>query len=365
MGDVKVFLAKGELPERESHNSRMFIDLAENIHIHYREYRNVFSLDEYFEYADIVAKSTEDVRNYLAQNPEYKESTYPDLLQIAGGRQRIKQYLKNSPAPNKSKYYNNDFAIELQDEKEVDEIHFHYRDFRIAMNRNTFKVVAKKFNDALTVLYDFENNNTYTRTIRPEHVRKIYQYNGERNEETQFMGSIKVGASDIFSNWYYVRDDWNSKGEFNWHPYPETINALIKDYKDNGRFKPIILSTEEDGKHFIVDGHHRFYVATKLLCLEEIDAVVLDLTFDQTEDLRSAETLIKKFDKETKHKYNMITFMQFYLSCKLNRHYEGSFNKKLRGYNFITKSISVIKRVLKGNKNIIDAIKETKLKVKK
>ena len=50
MGSVKRLLAKIELPEREVHHSRMFIDLAENIHIHHREYRTVFSLDEYFEY---------------------------------------------------------------------------------------------------------------------------------------------------------------------------------------------------------------------------------------------------------------------------------------------------------------------------
>ena len=365
MGEVKKFLAKVELPEREAHNSRMFIDLAENIHIHYREYRNVFSLDEYFEYADIIAKSTEDVRSYLAQNPEYKESTYPDLLQIAGGRQRVKQFLKNSPAPNKSKYYNNDFAIELQDEKEVDEIHFHYRDFRIAMNRETFRVVACKFAEAYNELGEFERSNKYVRTPRPEHVQQIYTDNGNKNEETQFLGSVKMNVNGVFSKWYYVRDNWNPKDKFNWRPYPETINALIKDYKDNGRFKPIILSTEENGWHFIVDGHHRFYVATKLIGLEKIDAVVLDLTFDQTANLRNAESLIKEFDKETNHKYNMITFMQFYLSCKLNRYYEGSFNKKLRSYNFITRTISVVKRILKGNKNPIDAIKELKLKVKK
>ena len=60
----------------------------------------------------------------------------------------------------------------------------------------------------------------------------------------------------------------------------------------------------------------------------------------------------------------MITFMQFYLSCKLNRHYEGSFSKKMKGHNFITKTINVVKRILKGNKNIVDAIKEINLKVK-
>ena len=76
MGEIKKDLARIKLPDREHHNSRMFIDLCENIHIHYREFRTVFSLDEYFEYAKILEDSTKDVRAYLAQNPDYQEGTY-------------------------------------------------------------------------------------------------------------------------------------------------------------------------------------------------------------------------------------------------------------------------------------------------
>jgi len=73
MGRAKKELARINLPDREAHNSRMFVDLCENIHIHYREFQIVFSLDEYFEFTDLVARSTEDVRSYLAQNPDYLE----------------------------------------------------------------------------------------------------------------------------------------------------------------------------------------------------------------------------------------------------------------------------------------------------
>ena len=43
MGSIKKLLASADLPDRELHHSRMFVDLAENIHIHYREYRLIFS----------------------------------------------------------------------------------------------------------------------------------------------------------------------------------------------------------------------------------------------------------------------------------------------------------------------------------
>jgi len=92
MGSVKKNLYKGNLPEREKHHSRLFVDLAENIHIHHREFRTVFSLNEYFEYVDIITKSTYDVRNFLTQNPDYAEGKYPTTLMIAGGKERQLAY---------------------------------------------------------------------------------------------------------------------------------------------------------------------------------------------------------------------------------------------------------------------------------
>ena len=135
MGSVKKMLAKVELPSRETHHSRMFIDLAENIHIHHREYRTVFSLDEYFEYVDILNKSTDDVRTFLSNNPHYREREYPTTIMVGGGRAQQLRFLSNSPKPNKSFYYDGEMAVELQDEFVTDEIHIHYRDFRIAMDR--------------------------------------------------------------------------------------------------------------------------------------------------------------------------------------------------------------------------------------
>ena len=89
----------------------MFVDLAENIHIHHREFRTIFSLDEYFEYVDIITKSTTDVRNFLEQNKEYKEGEYPTTIMVAGGRERQLKFLENSPKPNQSRYFPNDFGI--------------------------------------------------------------------------------------------------------------------------------------------------------------------------------------------------------------------------------------------------------------
>lgn len=350
MGSVRKYLFKEELPERETHHSRLFIDLAENIHIHHREYRTVFSLDEYFEYADIVAKSTIDVRNFLEQNPNYEEQKYPTTIMIAGGKERQLKFLKNSPQPNQSKYFANDFAIELQDVFVTDEIHIHYRDFRIGMDRERFRKVAKGFEKSLKELDSFEASEEYIRERHPDRVIKDFNSIKGSDIDTHQMGVANINISDVYSNWYSdVLNDWN--------PDKDAIEQLKKSYKSNGKFVPIILSTEKDGRHLIVDGHHRFYTANKLE-LKTIDAVVLDICFDDTSKIRQAEVLLKEFDKENDYKYALSAFMKSYLGYRLNRYYSNSFKKKMRKQTAWYKILRKIKTMVFGKKQVFKSFNE-------
>ena len=65
MGKIKKTLFTQELPSRELHNSRMFVDLSENIHIHFRELRLMFSVEEFFEFFSILKAGTKDIKEYL------------------------------------------------------------------------------------------------------------------------------------------------------------------------------------------------------------------------------------------------------------------------------------------------------------
>jgi hypothetical protein len=199
MGLVRELLAEINLPDREVHNSRMFVDLCENIHIHYREIRIVFSLDEYFEFVDILQKSTADVRNFLAQNPDYKEGVYPTTVMVAGGPGRQRKLLENSPAANKSTYFPNHFAIELQDESVIDEIHVHWRDYRIALNRDHFRRIAQAFADAERKLTAFESSHLYLRKEHPDRTMQSYALERAKyaEEQTRIQGEIDVPLAMI------------------------------------------------------------------------------------------------------------------------------------------------------------------------
>jgi len=333
MGSVKKFLHRSNLPSRENHHSRLFIDLAENIHIHHREYRTVFSLDEYFEYADIVAKSTQDVRNFLIQNPDYKEEEYPTTIMIAGGKERQLKFLEHSLSPNKSTYYDEIFAIELQDEYVTDEVHIHYRDFRIGVDRTRFRLMAEGFKNALEELDTFESNFSYERKAHPDRIIDSFNEQNKSDSSTRIMGVQDVELDSIKSFWHENFEDWK--------PDQAAVGILIQSIEKHA-ICPITLSTEKDGTHFIVDGHHRYYAFLKL-GKKKIPSVIIDRTFEQTEKLRKAEVLLKEFDQETEYKYDMSNFYKSYLGSALNRYYSNAFKNKLKKQSLVKR---VIRKVL-------------------
>ena len=350
MGSIRKKLYKEKLPEREKHHARLFVDLAENIHIHHREFRTVFSLNEYFEYADIIEKSTRDVRNYLAQNPDYMEGKYPTTLMIAGGKERQLTFLNNSKQPNKSDYFSNDFTIELQDEYVTDEIHIHYRDFRIGIDRGRFREIAKGFNRALEELNNFERDNIYKRKIHSDRVIDDFNSHNKKNVETKQMGVKSVPLEKITSNWY-------SNIEIELQPDNKWILSLISQFEEDGQMAPIILSTESNGDHLIIDGHHRYYAAKKMK-LSAISAVITKMKHSETEKFRQAQVLLKEFDNQTHFEYEFSSFLQSYVGFKLNRYYAKSFNSNMKKMKLWYRSLRRIKQTFFGKKNIFKNFNE-------
>lgn len=352
MGSIRKLLYKSDLPDRELHHSRLFVDLAENIHIHHREYRTVFSLDEYFEYADIIKKSTEDVLNFLDNNRDYQEGVYPTTIMIAGGKERQLKFLNNSPKPNESSYFANEFAIELQDTFVTDEVHIHYRDFRIACDRKRFREIARGFEEALRELDVFEESETYERTMHPDRIVQDYNINSgsESNTSTEIMGVSSVKISEIKSRWF---EDILAE----WHPDKYHTQALRQLYNKEGGFCPLLLSTETDGSHLIIDGHHRYYAALEM-GLETIESVIIDLNFEETKELREAENLLKKFDRKTNYKYSVSSFLKSYMGRCLNRYYAHVFRGKMAHQLLVFRAIRKLKRIFFGKKYVFRRFNE-------
>ena len=338
MGAVKVMLSEKKLKDRERHNSRLFVDLCENIHIHYREYRFVFSLPEYFEFIDIVTKSTEDVQSYLAQNADYEEMKYKTTLMVAGGKYRQMKFLENSPQPNKSAYFDDSLRIELQEEYITDEIHIHYRDFRLALNRENFKDIARSFVEALDNLEGFEAEHDYQRLNHDDRdINDWSQDDAVADSDTDIMGAYDVDVSRIKSKWHSdVVNDWS--------PDPKAIESIKQRIRAGASVAPIVVVREGDD-FYVVDGHHRLRAQLELDCQKVKAVIVKDLSWESTQALREAEVKLKQFDKETGYKYNLSSFYQRHVSNSLNNYYRDNFHN-------LIKEPSAFYKLLKGVKSV-------------
>jgi hypothetical protein len=195
MGAILKILSSKELPQRELHNSRLFVDLSENVHIHFREIRLMFGIEEFFEFTDIIRESAKEVKKYLKKHPGYKEQENFDGLLVAGGLKRQTTPLQHSPKPHESKYFPNRLQIELQEEKVIDAIHIHYRDYRLVMNIETFREFSNGMRAALDNLDEFLQQNGYKEGEHP--FRKVVTTDEWANREITLLQKIKYKIKRI------------------------------------------------------------------------------------------------------------------------------------------------------------------------
>lgn len=322
MGEIERDLCRTELPDREPHSSRMFIDLCENIHIHHRDLRIVFSLDEFFEFANILADSVEDVRSYLAQNPEYREGEYSDTIMVAGSKVRQRKLLRNSPRPNQSAYMANEFAIELQTGRTTDEIHVHWRDYRFVLTRKHFKIIADCFTEARRNLDDYERAHAYVRLPHADRTMDSYAEERQKFDDVYsgWQDIVRMPIHKIVSRYEDITTDWDYDRGF--------VQKIVGQFKAGQECFPILLSTEPDGTNMVIDGNHRL-CAAHLAGVPELPCVVAPVTFDESEPFRRAETLLKRFDRHTGHQFSTVGFNKEWLAYKLGRHYAGHYYRNV------------------------------------
>lgn len=199
MGSILEVLENKELPDRELHNSRLFVDLSENVHIHFREIRLMFSVEEFFEFTDVLKESASEVKKYLKKHPEYKEQEIFDGILVAGGLKRQLTPLEKSPKPHESKYFPNRLQIELQEEKVIDAIHIHYRDYRFVMNIETFRELATGMKNALDNLDTYLAQHNYNEG--QHEFRKVVNEEGWQQQKITLLDRIKYKIKKILGKY--------------------------------------------------------------------------------------------------------------------------------------------------------------------
>lgn len=157
MGNPLTVLAEADLPPRKPWSSMILADLCENIHIHHRDLRTEFSIPEFLEYVAKVERSRDALLRYLKANPEYEEGAYPDtVLKLDAGASVIEE----SPQPYRSAYFPDRLLIQLEKPGEA-EIHVHWRDRRMDLDREQLRVFADAFGEAVKRLDEWEAAHGY------------------------------------------------------------------------------------------------------------------------------------------------------------------------------------------------------------
>jgi hypothetical protein len=66
-----------------------------------------------------------------------------------------------------------------------------------------------------------------------------------------------IGTAD-YPSWEHAREAMRSRSDV------KRVNALKRSIRDNGLFHPVTVYTDDDGRHWVADGHHRIEALRQL-----------------------------------------------------------------------------------------------------
>jgi hypothetical protein len=99
--------------------NRLAVDICENIHLHYRDIRVEYSLNEWEEFAAFILKASEFIKsNYSKAGNNFKQIS--------------------TEISDKSDYWNGRINVEKQGAPFDDIIHIHYNDMRLELPKSMF-----------------------------------------------------------------------------------------------------------------------------------------------------------------------------------------------------------------------------------
>lgn len=151
MGEVFRTLSEATLEPRDDHNKRLFVDLSESVHIHFREHRLVFGVSEFRHFAAVIADAAAALEaevdsGYRTRTDDECRANVQVPTRIIGGSQVEAIPLVD---PHRSKYLDERLVIEQQTPAVKDRFHVHYRDLRLVFNNDrTFLDVCDAFGRA-------------------------------------------------------------------------------------------------------------------------------------------------------------------------------------------------------------------------
>ncbi len=133
MGVIKKVLYQGKILDKPRHRN-LFLDMEENIHIHYRDLRIELSRAEFEEIAAIFVKQSQELQAVILEK-NYQDGKLPNA------NQDDVRIWTESRLQHEVKYHPQRFALE----ECGDGYHLHYRNYKILIDPEDFKQIVQLF----------------------------------------------------------------------------------------------------------------------------------------------------------------------------------------------------------------------------
>ena len=133
MGVIKRILYRDNCLAAPSHRN-MFLDMEENIHIHFRDLRMEFSRAEFEEFVAVFTKQSQELLTII------HEKHYQDGV-LSNANQEDVRIWTDSRLKNHVKYNPRKFSLEDCG----DGFHLHYRNYKILIDPDEFRMVVEAF----------------------------------------------------------------------------------------------------------------------------------------------------------------------------------------------------------------------------
>lgn len=133
MGVIKKTLYRGNILGKPRHRN-LFLDMEENIHIHYRDLRIELSRGEFEDIAAVFSKQAAELQAIIAEK-NYQDGKLPNA------NQEDVRVWTESRLKHEVKYHPQRFSLE----ECGDGYHFHYRNYKLLIDQDEFRQIARLF----------------------------------------------------------------------------------------------------------------------------------------------------------------------------------------------------------------------------
>lgn len=133
MGVIKKILYRGNILGRPRHRN-LFLDMEENIHIHYRDLRIEMGRDEFEEFVSTFVRQAAELQAIIDEK-DYRDGRLPNA------NQEDVRIWTESRLKHEVKYHPQRFSLE----ECGDGYHFHYRNYKILIDADEFRQIGELF----------------------------------------------------------------------------------------------------------------------------------------------------------------------------------------------------------------------------